>query len=140
VNNFDLDINVSGATAQLRLRTVGSDGNVAAVSIVIKTVGLKTFTNSTTTSLADVPTQTVAANAVDESLGNVGIGVVPGANAILDVNGGDTRGLRLRARSTPGAPTTGTWSKGAIILDSAANLFICTAPGTPGTWKKVGAP
>ena len=55
-------------------------------------------------------------------------------------NGGDTRGLRLRLRSTPGAPTTGAWSKGTMILDSAADLFICTAAGTPGTWKKVGAP
>jgi len=61
-------------------------------------------------------------------------------SAALDVNGGDTRGLLLRTRSSLGAPTTGTWSKGTMILDSAADLFICTAPGTPGTWIKVGAP
>jgi len=138
VNDFDLDINVSKATALLRLRTVGNNGNAATARIAIKTIGLQTFVNSTATAAVAAPTQTVVANAVDESLGTAGVGVVSGGNALLDVNGGDTRGLRLRARSTPGAPTAGIWSKGTIILDSAANLFICTAAGTPGTWKKVG--
>ena len=96
--------------------------------------------NSTAAVAVAVPVQTVVANAVDELNGKAGIGVAPSGSAVLDVNGGDTRGLRLRPRSTPGAPTAGAWSKGTIILDSAADLFICTAPGTPGTWKKVGAP
>ncbi len=138
VNNFDLDINVSGDTAQLRLRTLGSNGNVATVRIAIKTIGLQSFVNSTATSIVSAPTQTVGGNAVDEVNGYAGIGIEPSGNAVLDVNGGDARGLRLHARSTAGAPTTGAWSKGTIILDSAANLFICTAAGTPGTWKKVG--
>ena len=140
VNNFDLDINVSGAIALLRLRTVGSSGTQATARIAIKTTGLQTFANSRATAAAVAPTQTIGGNAVDEVNGKAGIGVAPYGAALIDVNGGDSRGLRLRTRSTLGAPTTGKWSKGTIVLDSAANLFICTAPGTPGTWKKVGAP
>jgi hypothetical protein len=138
VNDFDLDINVSNATALLRLRTVGSNGNAATARIAIKTTGLQTFVNSSATGAAAAPTLTVVGNAVDELNGKAGIGVAPAGNAVIDVNGGDTRGLRLRARSTHGSPATGTWSKGTLILDSAGDLFICTAPGSPGTWKKVG--
>jgi hypothetical protein len=140
VNDFDLDVNVSDATVLLRLRTVGSNGNAATARIAIKTTGLQSFTNSAATAAAAVPSQTVGGNAVDELRGQGGVGVPPSGNAVIDVNGGDTRGLRLRPRSTPGAPATGKWSKGTMILDSGANLFICTAPGTPGTWKKVGGP
>jgi len=130
---------VSGATAQLRLRTVGTNAELTTARIALKTIGLQTFVNSTaTTPFVDAPTQTIAGNAVDEWKGKVGVGAEPGASAVVDVNGGNTRGLRLRPRSTGGAPTTGKWSQGTIILDSAANLFICTAAGTPGTWKKVG--
>jgi len=138
-NKFDLDINVSGATALLRLRTVATDGTAAAARIAIKTTGLQSFVNSTATADVAAPAQTLGGNAVDELNGRAGIGVAPG-NAVIDVNGGDTRGLRLRPRSTPGAPATGTWYRGTIVLDSAGDLFICTFPGTPGTWQKVGAP
>jgi len=111
---------------------------VATARIAIKTIGLQTFVNSTATAAVAAPTQAVVANAVDEVNGKAGVGVVPAGSALLDVNGGDTRGLRLRPRSTLGAPATGTWRKGTLILDSAADLFICTVPGTPGTWKKIG--
>lgn len=35
---------------------------------------------------------------------------------------------------TPGAPVTGTWAAGDLIIDSAGALHMCTADGTPGTW------
>jgi hypothetical protein len=104
----------------------------------MKTIGLQNLVTSSATATVAAPAETVVANAVDEANGNAGIGVGPSGNAVLDVNGGDTRGLHLHPRSIPGAPTSETWSKGTMILDSAGNLFICTAPGTPGTWKKVG--
>ena len=140
-NDFDLDINVSSAAVLLRLRTVRSSGAPATATIAIKTTGLKTFANSASATFVPLPpTLTAGGNAVDELNGKAGIGVAPSANAVLDINGGDTRGLRLRPRSTPGAPTTGMWHIGTLILDSDANLFICTTPGTPGTWLKVGPP
>lgn len=36
--------------------------------------------------------------------------------------------------TTPGAPTTGTWTAGSIYIDTANVLYVCTAGGTPGTW------
>mgnify|MGYP000956422285 CR=1 FL=1 len=45
--------------------------------------------------------------------------------------------LQLTPKSTPGRPTSGTHGKGELVVDSAGSLFICTATGTPGTWKKV---
>jgi hypothetical protein len=138
VNDFDLDINVSNATALLRLRTTGSNGNAATAMIAIKTNGLQTFVDSTANAAVAAPAQTVVANAVDELNGNAGIGVAPSGNAVIDVNGGDTRGFHLRPRSTPGFPTTGTWSQGTIILESVGDLFICKTAGSPGTWVKVG--
>jgi len=78
--------------------------------------------------------------AINPTSGNLGLGTTSPANdAILDLNPGDSRGLRLRPRSTSGAPTSGTWSKGTMIVDADGVLWICTADGTPGTWQKVGA-
>lgn len=37
-------------------------------------------------------------------------------------------------KSTAGAPTTGTWAAGDLVMDSAKVLWRCTAAGTPGTW------
>jgi hypothetical protein len=45
--------------------------------------------------------------------------------------------LRLVPATTAGKPTTGAHTKGEIYMDSAGSLFVCTASGTPGTWKKI---
>lgn len=37
-------------------------------------------------------------------------------------------------KSSAGAPTTGTWATGDMVLDSAGAWWICTTAGTPGTW------
>jgi hypothetical protein len=72
--------------------------------------------------------------------GNVGINTTaPAPDAIVEVNGGNTRGFRIAPRSTPGAPATGTWSAGTIIVDSTGVVYICTTAGSPGTWQKIGA-
>ncbi|MBM0237746.1 hypothetical protein JNW88_12265 [Micromonospora sp. ATA32] len=42
-------------------------------------------------------------------------------------------------RATTGAPTTGTWVTGDVVLDSAGAVYLCTAGGTPGTWSTSGA-
>jgi hypothetical protein len=41
--------------------------------------------------------------------------------------------LRGRRGST-GAPASGTWLAGDVVLDSAGAIYLCTAGGTPGTW------
>lgn len=35
---------------------------------------------------------------------------------------------------SPGAPTTGTWAAGDLVVDSDGTWHLCTADGTPGTW------
>lgn len=37
-------------------------------------------------------------------------------------------------KGTSGAPTTGTWDAGDVVLDSAGAWHLCTAAGSPGTW------
>ncbi|MGW2720849.1 hypothetical protein [Streptomyces sp. NPDC001492] len=37
-------------------------------------------------------------------------------------------------KGTAGAPTTGTWTAGDVVLDSAGAWHLCTASGTPGSW------
>ena len=37
-----------------------------------------------------------------------------------------------------GAPATGPYSKGDFVVDVAGSFWICTAPGTPGTWVQAG--
>jgi hypothetical protein len=46
--------------------------------------------------------------------------------------------LLLVPRTVAGAPTTGTHSVGEIVVDSKGALFQCVAPGTPGTWMRIG--
>lgn len=43
--------------------------------------------------------------------------------------------MQLRGRkATTGAPTSGTWQTGDVVMDSAKVWFLCTAGGSPGTW------
>jgi len=55
--------------------------------------------------------------------------------------GGVFKGARAQVRLTPtgriGKPTTGSHQIGELYLDKNGALFICTANGTPGTWRKV---
>jgi hypothetical protein len=37
-------------------------------------------------------------------------------------------------KATAGAPTTGTWTAGDVVLDSAGAWHLCTTGGTPGVW------
>jgi hypothetical protein len=44
--------------------------------------------------------------------------------------------LKLNPKKTTGRPTSGAHIKGEIYMDSAGTLFVCTANGTPGTWRR----
>ena len=136
--DFDLEVNVTLATASLRLRATTTGTGAPVARIVVKTTGLQTFTSSVATGSVPAPTQTFGGNAVTELAGKAGVGVTPSGDAAVDINGGNVRGLRLRPRTARGAPATGAWNNGTIILDSIGDLYICTVAGTPGTWKKVG--
>lgn len=77
--------------------------------------------------------------------GNMGVGTdSPGAK--LDINGALTiRGdnsltpFKLRGlKATSGAPSSGTWATGDLIIDSGGASWLCTTAGTPGTWSAGG--
>lgn len=87
--------------------------------------GVKTFTQppvvpAGTFALPQVPgTAMVAANVTGPFAPSS-----PGATAPTRYVGG----------TTSGAPTTGTFQRGDFVVDHTGALWICTAPGGPGTW------
>ncbi len=72
------------------------------------------------------------------SVGPNGVGVagLGGAGVGLDASG-DRAAIRLNPSGTIGPPTTGLHSMGEMMVDSHGDLFLCKAPGRPGTWVKV---
>jgi hypothetical protein len=74
---------------------------------------------------------------VGDGRGNSNAGVL-GRN--LSGYGGQFEGGRAQLKLKPGGSAgkpTGVHTKGEIYMDSAATLFVCTASGTPGKWRKV---
>ena len=71
-----------------------------------------------------------------EDIGNVTLpATLHGASASFSF---ECRGSKMSA-----APTTGTWSVGAIVYNSTPTAggvlgWVCTSAGTPGTWKSFG--
>lgn len=138
--DFDMDVKVSGGTVSLRLRNTGANGASGTAYVSLQEEGSTTsttFTPSTLAGSATAPGQLYAGNLVAQNGSGVGIATIaPASDAVLDVNGGDSKGFRVRPRSTIGAPTSGSWSIGTIIVDASGTPFICTTSGTPGTWKR----
>lgn len=48
-------------------------------------------------------------------------------------------GRILQALRSPGAPAAGSFAIGEQIRDGNGDMYICTASGAPGTWRKVTA-
>jgi len=51
-------------------------------------------------------------------------------------DGGKAQLMLKPKGGTPGKPTSGEHTKGELFMDSEAALFVCTASGTPGTWRR----
>jgi len=73
---------------------------------------------------------------------NIGFNLVTGALYYGDING-TYRSLGLNP-NTNSAPASGTWKTGDIVYNTAPTAgdylgWVCTAGGTPGTWKQFGA-
>lgn len=65
-----------------------------------------------------------AVHTIDPTAGTASFG---GKNGLLPIV--------LCGRSTSaGAPSSGTWTAGDVVLDSVGVWHLCTAGGTPGTW------
>jgi hypothetical protein len=51
---------------------------------------------------------------------------------------GETAAVQLGRSSVAGPPTTGFHEAGELSLDANADLYLCKASGTPGTWNLIG--
>ena len=79
--------------------------------------------------------------------GTSSVGVLGRADAGTGVIASSFTGISLYVRNsgrilqdlrpTAGAPTTGSFTKGEMIRDLDGAMYICTASGSPGTWKRV---
>jgi hypothetical protein len=83
---------------------------------------------------------------VGDGTGAAGAGILgrnSGGNGVHGQGryGGKFEGTRaqllLQPKTTAGRPTSGTHVKGEMYMDSAGTLFVCTANGNPGTWRRV---
>jgi hypothetical protein len=71
--------------------------------------------------------------------GNLSIGSVSGLGAtFFNVTSGGTAPTVTRrwigGLASTGAPTSGSWIAGDVVIDSAGAWYLCTVGGTPGTW------
>lgn len=48
---------------------------------------------------------------------------------------GATAPTRYVGATTSGAPTTGTFAKGDLVVDQTGATWVCTTAGTPGVWR-----
>jgi hypothetical protein len=78
------------------------------------------------------------AGVVGDGSGSRGAGVLGrnGSGYGGQFEGGKAQLKLLPKEAAVGKPTTGEHTKGEIYMDSEATLFVCTADGTPGTWKR----
>lgn len=59
----------------------------------------------------------------------------------LEANGltGAANPTRLVGATASGSPASGTFELADVVIDQTGVVWICTAAGTPGTWKQVGS-
>ncbi len=69
---------------------------------------------------------------------DAGTGVVASSSTGISLCVRDGGRILQQLRAT-GAPTSGTFNVGEMIRDGLGDMYICTAGGTPGTWRKVTA-
>jgi hypothetical protein len=55
----------------------------------------------------------------------------------VSAQGGLAPLLLVPASGAAGPPATGTHSQGEVFVDSAGNVYVCTAGGAPGTWQRM---
>lgn len=69
---------------------------------------------------------------------DAGTGVIASSQTGVSLLVRDGGRMQQQLRAV-GAPAAGTFTAGEQIRDGNADLYICTASGTPGTWRKVTA-
>jgi hypothetical protein len=138
-NNLTVSRNTAGSLGAYRFRTTGGglDLEVAGLDVIVSHWANADFTGAQKNVMrweAAGPhligrTQfgTTPYNTVHDIDATTGVAAVGAKNGLTNI--------RLAGfKNTAGAPTTGTWTTGDVVLDSAGAWHLCTVGGTPGTW------
>ncbi|KUN03148.1 hypothetical protein AQI95_24635 [Streptomyces yokosukanensis] len=142
------DLNISGAnltvkrgdgTGAFRFRTTGGglDLEIGGLDVTISAWSNADFTGSQSNVLR-------LESAGPHLIGRAQFGTSPFDN-VHDIDSGTgvaalgkkngLSNIRLAGfKATSGAPGTGTWTTGDVVLDSAGGWHLCTTGGTPGVW------
>jgi hypothetical protein len=133
-----------GAVGGAAIRSDGAsavDGAVLVVGDTNSSTGKTVLLNSgpITNDGAFVVEAQAADWALEGSSGQVGVlgsGFV-GVTGTGDIGGyfsGNLAAISLQPQSVTGAPTSGDYSRGDILVDAAGVMYLCVADGNPGTW------
>ncbi|HWZ65821.1 MAG TPA: hypothetical protein VNX65_03410 [Patescibacteria group bacterium] len=105
--------------------------------------GVTSFNTRTGTVVSAAGDYTAAqvTNAADKSSTSTQTfaGAVAGPNLAVTGLTGATAASRYVGGTSSGSPTTGTFLAGDVVVDQTGTLWICTAAGTPGSWKQVSS-
>jgi len=125
VNGANLTVKRADNTGAYRFRVTGSglDLEVAGLDVFISKWANADFTGAQ----SNVQFGTGSFDDVHDIDSGTGVAALGAKNGLSNV--------RLCGRkATAGAPTTGTWIAGDVVLDSAGAWHLCTTGGTPGVW------
>ena len=139
VNGANLTVKRADNTGAYRLRVTGGglDFEIGGLDVTISAWSAADFTGTQSNVLR-------LEAAGPHLIGRTQFGTTPfdtvhdidagtGVAAVGKKNG--LTNIRLAGfKATAGAPTTGAWTAGDVVLDSGGAWHLCTASGTPGTW------
>jgi hypothetical protein len=139
VNGANLTVKRADNTGAYRFRVTGSglDLEVAGLDVFISKWANADFTGAQSNVMrweaagphliGRVQFGTGAFDDVHDIDSGTGVAALGAKNGLSNV--------RLCGRkATAGAPTTGTWIAGDVVLDSAGAWHLCATGGTPGVW------
>lgn len=138
----DVTVQATGGTKAQRILTSGTGINVdaAAENLVLRTFTTAGFGGTERAYIRLSKDAHIMQLAGEVEFKDVVNGVtvhdidpVTGVAAVGAKNG--LTNLRFCGfKNTSGAPTTGTWAVGDLILDATKTWRLCSVAGTPGTW------
>jgi len=139
-----LAVGLVGGAAATRETADATDGSGLVVGTANSATSRTTLQASGAISNdgAFVVTADAADWALEGSSGQVGVlgsGFI-GVTGTGDVGGffsGNLAAISLQPQDAKGAPTSGDFSRGDILVDATGVMYLCVAAGNPGTWIKL---
>ena len=133
--------------SQNGIYVVASGAWARAADQAVPTIGDYTFVESGTVNgaqgwMATTATAWTQFSAAGEYTGGAGI-TITGASIAFNGNSPGLTGAVAATRFVGGtasaAPVAGTFAIGDFVIGQTGAIWVCTAPGTPGTWAEAGS-